>query len=165
MREVYIKTIVLEKNYALVTLTKEKFAIIDREAIKAVQAHNWFYAMDHVRSAIKGKNVRLHTFLMGKRKGKHINFKNGNHLDMRRKNMEWVTLNFIYQKKGKITTPTSSEFKGVSWHKSSDSWEANIKKNQVRKFLGSFENEQDAAYAYNEAALKYFGEHAFLNII
>ncbi len=160
-----IKMIVLKENYALVPLTKGKFAMIDREDVKAVQAYNWFYAMDHARSVIKGKNVRLHNFLMGKRKRQHINFKNGNHLDFRRKNMERVTVKFIHQKKGKISTPTTSEYKGVSWHTASERWEANIKKSQVRKHLGTFEKENDAAYAYNAAAPEYFGPHAFLNTI
>jgi len=160
-----IKKIILKKSHALVQLSQGKLAKIDREDIKSVKAHSWFYAIDHVRSIIKGKSVRLHIFLMGKRKRHHINFKNGNHFDFRRKNLEQVSIKFIYQKKGKISTPTTSEFKGVSWHSNSQKWESNIRKNKIRKYLGSFVNERDAAYAYNTAALKCFGKHAFLNII
>jgi len=139
--------------------------MIDLQNIQPVGAHSWFYAIDHARAIIKGKSVRLHNFIMRRTKKTRVHFKNGNHLDFRKQNMELVSLKFIHQKKGKISTPTTSEFKGVSWHSKNEKWEANIKKNQVRKYLGSFDNERDAAYTYNEAALKYFGEHAFLNIV
>lgn len=169
------KKILLKKNHALVPLTQGKFAKIDRQDIKAVGAHSWFYAMDHsrtiikemyhVRAIIKGKSVRLHLFLIGKRKRCHVNYKNGDRLDFRRKNLEHVSIKYIHQKKGKISTPTTSIYKGVSFHINSEKWEANIKKNNVRKYLGCFDKEQDAALAYNQAALKCFGEHTFLNKI
>lgn len=160
-----MKKIILKKSYALVPLTQGKFAVIDRQDIKSVGAHSWYYAMDHARAIIRGKSVRLHNFIMRMTKKTRVHFKNGNHLDFRKQNMERVSIKFIHQKKGKISTPTTSEFKGVSWHIRSEKWEANIRKNRVRKYLGTFENEQKAALAYNEAALKYFGQHAFLNIV
>jgi len=159
------KKIILKKNHALVPLSKGKFAKIDREDVKLVGAHSWSYALDHARTIINGKNVRLHLFLMGKRKRCHINFKNGDPLDFRRENLERVTVKFIQQRRGKIKAPTSSRFKGVSWHSTSEKWESYIRKNKVKKYLGSFDSEHEAAKAYNEGALKYFGGHAFLNII
>ena len=158
-----IKKIILRKNHALIPLTQGKFAKIDREDIKLIKNHSWFYAIDHARAIIKGKSVRLHNFLMRRTKKSRVNFKNGDRLDFRRKNMELVSLKFLLQKKGKTKIPTSSRFKGVCWHINSEKWESYIRKNQVRKYLGSFDDERDAAEAYNTAAVKYFGEHAFLN--
>ena len=40
---------------------------------------------------------------------------------------------------------------------------AYIKANQKRHYLGCFENESDAALAYNAAAIEKFGEYASLN--
>lgn len=139
--------------------------MIDQQDIKSIGTHSWFWAIDHARAIIKGKSVRLHNFIMRITKKSRVHFKNGNHLDFRRNNLELVSIKFIHQKKGKIKTPTTSKFKGVSWHSGNEKWEARIKKNQVKKYLGSFDNERDAAHAYNEAALKYFGEHAFFNIL
>ena len=45
------------------------------------------------------------------------------------------------------------------WH----TW--TIKGNKKNIFLGSFKDKKDAAKAYNEAAIKYHGEFARLNII
>lgn len=44
-------------------------------------------------------------------------------------------------------------------------WQARIHKNNEEIYLGSFENELDAAKAYNDAALLYYGKDAKLNII
>jgi hypothetical protein len=159
------KKIILKKHFARVPLTQGKFAKIDLREVDRVSKHSWFYAIDHARAIIKNKSVRLHNFIMRRTKKTRIHFKNGDLLDFRKHNMELVSLKFIHQKKGKIKTPTSSQFKGVSWHSRNWIWQAYIRVNKIRKYLGSFEDEGEAALSYNEAALKYFGKHAFLNII
>jgi len=58
-------------------------------------------------------------------------------------------------------TDTASAYKGVMRVKGH--WKACIVKNGKHLHLGSFKSEQDAAFAYNQAAVKLFGEHAFLN--
>ncbi len=58
---------------------------------------------------------------------------------------------------------TSSKFKGVYWFKRDQNWKAHIRIDGKLKHLGLFENEEDAAQAYNEAAKQYFQEYAKLN--
>lgn len=60
---------------------------------------------------------------------------------------------------------TSSKYKGVSWHKRNKKWVSNITLNGKRKYLGSFETEEEAAFAYNKEALNLFGDFAYLNPI
>ena len=57
----------------------------------------------------------------------------------------------------------SSKFKGVSFHKKDQKWWALIVVNYKQIYLGRFDREKDAALAYNQAALKYFGLHSYLN--
>jgi hypothetical protein len=59
--------------------------------------------------------------------------------------------------------PTSSRFKGVSWHKAARKWTAQIKDADRQHYLGCFADEIDAALAYDEAARVAFGEFARLN--
>jgi hypothetical protein len=59
----------------------------------------------------------------------------------------------------------TSGFKGVTWDKSRSKWKAHIHIERKIKNLGRFDSPEEAAIAYNEAALKYFGEFAFLNTI
>lgn len=60
---------------------------------------------------------------------------------------------------------TTSKYKGVSWAKNNNKWCARIGKNGVYKNLGYFENEDDAARAYNEKAMVLYGDSAFQNVI
>lgn len=58
----------------------------------------------------------------------------------------------------------SSKYKGVRWHKQINKWTAQIMYSRKSIYLGSFEDETEAAKAYDKAAKTYFGEFAYLNI-
>lgn len=55
--------------------------------------------------------------------------------------------------------------KGVCWHKRYSKWQADIAIKGDRHYLGSYTSEEEAALAYNTAAIERFGEFARLNII
>lgn len=57
----------------------------------------------------------------------------------------------------------TSLFKGVSRCKQREKWQVHIMINYKSIFLGRFDNETDAAKAYNKAATKYFRKFAYLN--
>jgi len=63
----------------------------------------------------------------------------------------------------KHTDACSSRYKGVSFMRGARKWRAYIMLNYRQTHLGCFEDEQDAARAYDAAAVKYFGEFARLN--
>lgn len=60
---------------------------------------------------------------------------------------------------------TSSHYRGVSWDKSKRKWSAKIQVNGKTVNIGRFTTEESAALAYNETALRYFGDKAKLNEI
>ena len=64
---------------------------------------------------------------------------------------------------GKTRLKASSKYKGVSKNKKSDTWRASIRPQGQSIFIGDFRTEKEAALAYNQAALAFFGEAAFLN--
>lgn len=59
---------------------------------------------------------------------------------------------------------SSSKYLGVH-HYLKRKWHAAIRVNKILKSIGYFKTEEEAALAYNKAAVKYHGEFANLNII
>lgn len=59
----------------------------------------------------------------------------------------------------------TSKYKGVCWDANRKKWMASIKVSRKFKYLGRFDVEEDAAKAYNKAALEIFGEFANINEI
>ena len=56
-----------------------------------------------------------------------------------------------------------SKFRGVVWHKSNSKWEARIYEGGKQKFLGYFTNENVAAMAYDDYAIRVHGNIQKLN--
>eukprot|EP00887_Chlorella_sp_A99_P003573 scaffold7.g3573.t1 len=56
-----------------------------------------------------------------------------------------------------------SRYRGVVWHKSNSKWEARIYEGGRQKFLGYFVNEDAAAMAYDDYAMRLHGNLAKLN--
>lgn len=69
------------------------------------------------------------------------------------------------RKKDEAESKTSSSFKGVSWDSHNKKWKAQICVDYKATNLGRFLSEKEAAQAYNSAAIKFFGEFAWLNKI
>lgn len=57
----------------------------------------------------------------------------------------------------------TSKYKGVSWKTAYGQWVSTIELGGKKKHLGYFDDEADAARAYNAAAVERFGEFACLN--
>ncbi len=66
----------------------------------------------------------------------------------------------------KKRTGTTSKYKGVQRHAKSGRWRAILWVGDIGRniHLGYFEKEIDAARAYDEAAHKYYGDDAWVNL-
>ena len=80
-------------------------------------------------------------------------------------NLRWVTHQENMMNASKTKGNTSSLYKGVSWHKRDKKWKSQIMINGKNIYLGYFNNEIEAARAYNEKAIELFGEFSSLNNI
>jgi AP2 domain len=58
---------------------------------------------------------------------------------------------------------TTSRFRGVSWERTCRRWRAVIRCDERTLHLGLFDEEVDAALAYDAAAVRVRGRHAKLN--
>jgi hypothetical protein len=122
-----------------------------------------FYAVRNVKIGHgRTKQSGLHREIMNNPKGLVVDHKNGDSLDNRRANLRPATRSQNCQNVPKRKN-TSSRFIGVSFNKFHKKWSAFINSEGKRMFLGYFDNEIDAACAYDTAARKYYGEFARIN--
>lgn len=91
-----------------------------------------------------------------------IDHANGNRSDNRISNLRLATRVQQGQNKS-IQRNNTSGFKGVCWFKPRKKWKAEIQVNRKSVHLGYFDNPEDAAGAYRQAALKHFGDFARLS--
>ena len=76
--------------------------------------------------------------------------------------MRWAT-NQENQQNAKLSSKNTSGCKGVSFNKTKNKWRARITIDGIEIHLGYFDNEQDAALAYDVATIFYSG--AFMKIL
>jgi hypothetical protein len=110
--------------------------------------------------------ITMHRVIMSPvPEGLLVDHENHDSLDNRRRNLRHATpsQNKSNSNKYKVRSDCASRFKGVSFHKHVKKWQAEIQKNHVKHQLGYFENEADAARAYDEAAKRIHGEFALTN--
>ena len=157
-----------------ILLTQDKIALIDDKDFPLISEYKWracknrdtYYAMAHIRKNGKRTGLLMHRLILNAPKEMETDHINHNGLDNRRSNLRFATnqQNSFNQKINKKKS-SSSEYKGVSWNKRDKKWYAQIYIDYKLHYLGYFDDEQDAALAYNEAAKKLFGEYACLNLV
>ncbi len=96
--------------------------------------------------------------------GYEIDHKDGDKLNALDDNLRICTHTQNGQNRGKQKNNTSGQ-KGVSWSKRVQKWRSRIMVDSKEIHLGYFDTIEDAARAYNDTAIKYFGEFAQLNDI
>lgn len=152
-----------------IELTQDQFAIVDDEEFENLSKYKWYAewykntkSFRVKRQIRKGVIELMHRKILGITNPKvcvdHIDHEtlNNQKSNLRVCNNQQNTFN---RKK----TSGVSRYKGVSIRRDINKWKATIRFNAKHIHLGFFENEIDAALAYDEAAKKHFGEFALLN--
>lgn len=108
----------------------------------------------------------MHRLILGTSVGMEVDHVNGDGRDNRRVNLRLATHSQNMANQRKRRDGISSRYKGV-WYerRRKRPWRAKIKVRGRQVNLGYFETEEEAAYAYNLAALEHFGGFARLNEI
>jgi len=157
-----------------IPLTQGKFAIVDDDDFNWLNQWKWYAAKDGLSWYVcRGRlSIKMHREILGLKKGdgKETDHKNGNGLDNRRCNLRICTRAENVRNMQKDNNCTS-KYKGVHWQKGEirkgkqykGKWASQIVYNYKHIYLGLFNNEIDAAFAYDKAAKELFGEFVYLN--
>lgn len=151
-----------------ISLTKGKFAIVDAQDYEWLSKHRWRTHEDRSGTcyALRGsarKVIFMHRAIMNPPKGMVVDHIDGNGLNNRRSNLRICSKrqNKYNQRPMKNA---GSRFKGVYLAKGkSDQWCAVVRCKGEAFYLGSFDDEIEAARAYDRKAVELFGEFAYLN--
>jgi len=153
-----------------IPLTRGYFAIVDDDDYEGLSKFKWHakigdsgcvYALRRLPK-INGKSlfVRMHRSVVNAPTDKFVDHINGNTLDNRRSNLRLCSKAENGRNRGKNKNNTSG-FCGVTRNKK---WfQSRLWINGVPMYLGIYTTAEDAARAYDAAALIHHGEFARLN--
>jgi hypothetical protein len=162
---------------AEVQLTKGLVALVDDSDLPLISGRQWYAHWrggDHYAAANGtvnrgGRVIRvtltMHRIILGVTdRCQIVDHKNGNTLDNRRCNLRICTYAQNKQNARKRKSKTS-KYKGVIWVKGRKTlpWLANLRVNKKLVIIGRFNDEVEAAKAYDVAAIERYGEFACPN--
>lgn len=148
-----------DEDYELVS--RYRWRVYERAASARYPAAGPYAVTSIVRGDTHG-SLQMHRLIMGVDVVGDIDHKNHNGLDNRRHNLRPATRSQNSQNQ-RPQVGRSSQYKGVFWCKQVGLWRAIIRYDNKQHRLGDFVNELEAAYAYDAAARKSFGEFACPN--
>lgn len=149
----------IEGGVVWLKLTKGRETCVDLADWSDVSKRRWC-ALEGRRTfyAVSGKPAQyLHSFLLGRPRVDH---ESGDGLDNRRLNLRPASVIENGQNRRKQSSKSTSLFKGVSWDKCKHKWQVRIYANKRSSFIGLFDDEVEAAKAYDKKAKELFGEFA-----
>ena len=150
-----------------ITLFSGEKTKVDDSDFEILSKLRWFVVKKQYKRYAKcyhgGKQVYMHRMIL---KEDYIDHKDGDGLNNQRANLRKCNKSQNMANRG-LQINNVHGYKGVSWKGSGRTkpWMARIKVDNKQITLGVHKTKKEAAMAYNDAALKYFGEFAYLNKI
>lgn len=151
-----------------IPLTKGRMAVIDDE-YNDLAAMKWHYHIDYAyhtinRSKQSKVSLALHRVILERKlnrkleKTEYVDHIDGSGLNNRRANLRLAN-NSLNQANSKLRNSNTSGYKGVTYHKQAQKWQAQIKVGGRNFYLGLFDTVELAHSAYCVAAKSHFGKY------
>lgn len=150
-------------------------AMVDIRDAGEVDRFNWRLLVDERTGAKRAfrwggrkerSRVYLHRHLLRAGPGQFVDHVNRDGLDNRRDNLRLCTKAQNAWNSRRNIVGKTSRFKGVSSHRKhvlGRPWQATITVHSKQQFLGYYATQEEAASAYDLAAIRFFGEFALTN--
>jgi len=155
-----------DKSIRYIPLTRGKVAVVDATDYAWLSLHNWHLqapgGKQYAARRRHGTIITMHREIMVPIDGYVVDHIDGDGLNNRRSNLRICTRQQNYCNRAKAPG-CSSLYKGVNLHKTTGKYLVSIRFKGERTYLGSFDDEIEAARAYDRKAVVLFGEFAWLN--
>lgn len=115
------------------------------------------------KKGVKNKAFLFHREILSPPPGFWVDHINGDTLNNRRCNLRIATPSNNNMNRRPSGGDRPTIYKGVTFNKRRSVWVARITKDRICKYIGRYASDEDAARAYDVAALALFGEFARLN--
>jgi hypothetical protein len=146
----------------LIPLGDGFYAYVDAADYEWLSQWRWHMNGGYAARMEKGKRVYMHRQIMQPAQEKLVDHIDSNRANNCRSNLR-VCNHLENQRNKRKENGSASRFKGVFYDKRYDKWRARCRCGGERRTFGCFDNELDAARAYDRAAVQWFGEFARLN--
>lgn len=169
-----------EQSYRTIPLTQGYEAIVNESDYPQVSQFSWHAEINkrglktdvYAARWIVGLNgkrrrMRMHVELMGYKQGMEVDHRDRNGLNNCRSNLRFAT-HADNSRNASIRQDNTSGFKGVTFEpytRGSKKWKSTIQYDKRRITIGRYLTAKDAAMAYNDKAMRLFGEFACLNVV
>lgn len=147
----------IEDNIVHVMLDNSNDELLcDIDIWEKVKKYRWYESSTnhYVYTTIDGKNIKFHKFVVENKEGCVIDHINRNKHDNRRANLRYATTH-ANNLNTTLSRNNTSGYKGVSFSKATNKWQAYIWINRKMINLGFYQNIDDAIKARMEAEEKY----------